>query len=133
LYSGCSKSGIETAYVEGVITFQGEPLSQARIAFHPVNTAEGLTANGMSDDRGVYKLTTHGGRDGGGAVVGEYVVTIAKTSMPYIPPSNSYSAEEVQAMKPKTLIPLKYKDAKTSGLTATVQKGKNDLPFDLTE
>jgi len=137
--AGCSDSKIVTGYVEGVITFNGEPVSSATITFNPQGT-EGQSAVGFSNEKGVYKLTTQGGKDEGGAIPGDYLVTISKSDVPIIPLDQAnYNQQTTQTTAPgvapkyNAILPKKYNDPSTSGLTATVKKGKNTIPFELTE
>jgi len=138
---GCSDSKLSTAYVEGVITFNGETVSKATITFSPKDS-DGKPAVGYSNDKGVYKLTTHGGKDEGGAIPGEYLVSISKSDVAIVPLDQAnYSQQTTQrstapgvAPKYDALIPKKYSNTTTSGLTATVAKGKNkQINFELTE
>ena len=128
---GCSDSKISTGYVEGVITFQGAPLPGATISFAPKD-AGGQHALGFSDENGVYKLTTEGGRDEGGALPGEYLVTISKVNVK-VSPVLSEEKNTQPVSKSESAIPVKYNNKASSGLTATVNKGKNNIPFNLAE
>ena len=95
---------------------------------------------GYSDDKGVYKLTTQGGKDEGGAIPGEYVVAISKADVPIVPLDQAnYNQQTTQSSAPgvapkyDSVIPKKYANTSTSGLTATVSKKRNNIPFELTE
>ena len=133
---GCSDSKIATSYVEGVITFKGEPVPGATITFAPKD-AGGQMALGYSNENGVYKLTTDGGKDEGGALPGDYLVTISKVSVSAAPvlSEEEYTrqASTPQKVTTESLIPTQYNSTTTSGLTATVTAGRNTIPFDLTE
>ena len=140
LVSGCSGSGIVTGYVEGVITLNGEPVPSATITFTPKADADGQAATGFSNENGVYKLTTQGGKDEGGAIPGEYFVAISKSDVPIIRlDQGSYDQQTVQSSAPgvtprfDSKLPKYYGNPATSGLTATVNKGRNNIPFELTE
>jgi hypothetical protein len=79
--TGCGSSdGIErlpTVPVEGQIKFEGKPLAQADVVFHPqgVSDPRHAPARGKTDDSGNFKLTTYDSGDG--APVGSYAVTVA--------------------------------------------------------
>ena len=137
LSTGCSGSKISVAYVEGIITFEDQPVSGATITFSPKEST-GQTAVGYSNEKGVYKLSTQGGKDEGGAIPGEYLVAISKSNVPLVPLDQAtYGQQTTGGGKPgvspkyDALIPKKYSNTTTSGLTATVSKGRNNLPFDL--
>ena len=138
LISGCSGSGVTTAYVEGVITLNGDPVSSATITFSPQN-ADGQMAVGFSNENGVYKLTTQGGKDEGGAIPGNYLVAISKSNVPIVDLSavnydqQTTASSGASAPRYDSLIPKYYSNPMTSGLTATVDKGKNNIPFELSE
>jgi hypothetical protein len=73
--AGCSR-GPQFADVEGVITVNGRPLSDAEVTFLPdpeVGTL-GPTSSAYTDDKGHYQLMTHKGQSG--AVVGTHRVCI---------------------------------------------------------
>jgi len=124
--------------VEGVVKLKGQPIAGADIVF---SQKEGNSSSfGRTDASGHYQLTTRKSNDG--APAGDYLVSISKTDEP--PPSaakyvsqedknyNPYVGKAGPAQPPpKSGIPAQYSDAKTSGLTARVIEGKNDIPFEL--
>jgi hypothetical protein len=130
-FNGCAKSnGLNVEYVEGVVTFEGQPLSKAMIVFQP-EKENGLAASGFTDERGVFRLTSlRGGAKNAGAVVGTYNVSVSRDK----DEPSSFREEKVAGGINKipvyeSLIPLKYKNSKTSGLTAVVEKKKNKFEF----
>lgn len=65
-------SGRGTVPVEGVVTFEGKPLTNAKVVF---NTPDGSgIATGQTDAQGKFQLSTYD--PGDGAFPGNYVVTI---------------------------------------------------------
>jgi hypothetical protein len=132
-----------TAEASGVVTHLGKPLEGATVTFIPVTNP--VPAFGLTDAEGKFHLTTY--EQGDGAVLGEHVVTITKTtgSTPpagppstgnndpedfenYVPPSLGVTPEPVV----KHLVPERYSSAETSGLTAKVgSEGANEFTFDL--
>jgi hypothetical protein len=108
---------------------QGKPVAGAAITFVP--TGEGEAASAMTDSEGKYALTTW--EAGDGARPGEYRVKVSKQETPTVDPSklvqNLSSEEEqkiyVESKKPpppaKRLIPGKYENEETSGLTHKVE------------
>ena len=128
---GCkpARSGPATVPVTGVITLGGSPVGGATIAFQP--GAGGRSAAGVTDASGRYQLSTYARNDG--AIPGEYTVVIVKydatptgsgTGKDYKPPVGDIPP-------PKNELPVKYADAKTSGLKATVNAGQNSIDFPL--
>jgi hypothetical protein len=155
---GCSGDGLEPVYpVSGTITFKGKPVEGAIVAFSP--TTGGQAASGTSDASGVYKLTT---RDSGdGALVGKYVVTVAKYDTKLEPKApaktpaktasgdsgqladpyditneyptgyNEMQASEIAASLSKNLLPPRYANPNASKLEAEVKEGDNKFDFKL--
>jgi hypothetical protein len=77
LLSGCG--GPKMAKVEGQVTYNGKPVSQAAITFNPVAASEkdqnpGKPATGFTDEQGYYELSTYRAYDG--ALVGKHRVTV---------------------------------------------------------
>jgi hypothetical protein len=79
---GCSRSPYDLAPVNGRVTIDGKPLSQAKVMFAPVeigdNPNPGKPAFGLLRDDGSFVLTTYDQDDG--AVVGEHWVSIVRLS-----------------------------------------------------
>ncbi|MCY2995400.1 MAG: carboxypeptidase-like regulatory domain-containing protein [Planctomycetota bacterium] len=150
--SGCSGSGgsLKTVAVTGTVTLKGQPVEGATVSFSP-QSPDARAAFGSTNAAGRFSLTTL--QPGDGALVGLYNVTIVKSSVPApvaaAPKSDPSSFEAMNASKqdheksktaggkpkePADLLPVKYKTASTSGLTADVKAGSpNDFPFALTE
>jgi len=80
LLSGCGGGdGVERLKVhpvQGVVTWEGKPLANAQIAFHPKNPTDikAKVALATTDAEGKYQLTTYDTSDG--AVAGEFTVTV---------------------------------------------------------
>ncbi|WP_417381247.1 carboxypeptidase-like regulatory domain-containing protein [Gimesia sp.] len=123
--------------VSGIVTFDGEPIEGASITFRPVEES-GQTANGRSNEEGQFQMGTFEGTDG--VVAGDYIVMISKiksTSSPEVLPEDdpNYDPDPQPEPPPENLLPEKYSNAETSGLTVTVLKGEaiTDLKFELSE
>jgi hypothetical protein len=126
---GCGRSGPAVAYVEGTVVLDGEPVAGASVGFSPL--AGGQPAFGKTDAAGVFHLTTvRGGARDGGAVVGEYAVTITKwrNRMEGITEPNPALEAELAKLPPDYIVPKAYGDKATSGLKATVKPGRNVGP-----
>ena len=129
---GCAQHGPVVQFVEGTVTLDGVAVADADVSFAPKGS-EGIPALGKTDANGRYYLTsTQAGEFGKGAVVGEYNVQVTKFIDPdYVEPANVQPGDFVPLAKPKHQLPEKYADVKTSGLSATVVKGKNQIDFKL--
>ena len=122
--SGCGKKGgLETAPVSGKVTYRGKPLTTGTVMFVP---GEGPAATGEINSAGVYKLTTY--TSGDGAVIGKHKVTITALQ------GMGDALPEQRSPTPPPLIPAKYLNDGTSGLTAEVKPGtNNEVNFELTD
>jgi len=125
--SGCS--GVKTpplGQVGGVVTLDGQPLTKGQVQFVPDSSkgTKGRMAVGLIGTDGRFALTAF--KPGDGALVGFHkVVIICEEDVPAFDP-------KVAPPPPKSLIPVRYTDVKTSGLTAEVKSaGKNDFTFAL--
>jgi hypothetical protein len=128
----------------------GKAIEGAQVVFQP--KTGGQAASGTTDAQGKFQLTTFNPQDG--AVVGSYAVTISKVEGASGPAVNLEGLSEAEATKKaaeayyssaaaknignpkakdasKDLIPAKYKDPGTSGLTADVKAGGGEFKFDL--
>ena len=76
---GCSGSdGEKTVYeVTGTVTFGGSPVEKATVMFSPLDKQP--VATGITDTKGVYRLTTYDSFDG--AAAGKYDVLISKVAV----------------------------------------------------
>ena len=139
-FVGCGPQGLNTCYVEGVITLDGQPLDGALVTFFPADTTEGKVAAGTSDASGKYTLTSDGGLPEKGALEGDYVVTVKKVEIvpDGPPPAPGPGADRPGYVPPaqntiqKTITPKNYSLLDKTPLKATVQKGKNTIPLELT-
>ena len=136
--AGCGggPKGIPTNYVEGIVTLDGSPVEGALVTFIPA-AADGKTATGYADNTGKYTLTSDGGVPQKGALEGEYKVTVVKKSVDKTEPRPKPSGRETSPPPAKKntqtyITPKVYSDVKQTPLTATVKKGKNDIPLTLT-
>jgi len=95
----------------------------------PTKTAgQGQPGYATTDANGHYQLSTLQGAVDAGTTPGEYLVTISKVVPGDAPAAPGFSPP------PKHLIPVRYGQTGTSGLTATVEnKRSNEINFDLTK
>ncbi|WP_417391091.1 hypothetical protein [Gimesia sp.] len=111
-----------TAPVKGVVTYQGKPLETGEIVFFP-DSGEQI-AHGKIQSDGTFELTTYD--EGDGAFPGMHKVTIVSER-----DMEGVSAEDPEADLEPSFIPMKYNMQNTSGLTAEVKEGSNEINFDL--
>jgi len=114
LAAGCGGPG---ASVEGLVTLDGQPLTGARITFHP--DAAGPVAYGVSLADGSYRLKT--GAKQSGLEPGGYHVTV-------------FSLEVVDAAEEKAgplLTPAAYGEPAKTPLHVQVAPGVNKIPLAL--
>jgi len=127
----CSKA-IKTEGVTGVITYNGEPLADATVKFIPTD-ATGSQSYGKTNEKGEYKLQTLLGAADAGTTPGEYKVTVDCIETVETGNMIEENGEEKPETVAESLIPTKYNNAETSGLTATVAPGDNTINFDLSD
>jgi len=127
----CSKA-IKTEGVTGVITYNGEPLADATVKFIPTD-ATGSQSYGKTNEKGEYKLQTLLGAADAGTTPGEYKVTVDCIETVETGNMIEENGEEKEETVAESLIPTKYNNAETSGLTATVAPGDNTINFDLSD
>jgi len=104
-----------------VLYLDGKPAENAIVVFHPVGdaTADVLKPRGKVGADGSFKLTSYDGDDG--APAGQYRVTVELWL-------NTGKGDE----GPTSRLNPKYAKPETSGLTATVTAGSNELkPFEV--
>lgn len=117
LSTGCGRS-LESG-VTGVATFDGKPLPRGSVSFYP--TQQGAAAAGTIQSGGSYEILT--GRTKG-LSSGDYIVTV-NAREPLTP-------ELAAAMQlPKSIIPDRYQDVKTTDLRCTVKPGANRIDLEL--
>ena len=78
--SGCGKSKLKTAEVEGTVTLDGKALANAVVTFTPVVKGENFEApasSGKTDDKGHFKLVVISTGESG-AVVGKHQVVATR-------------------------------------------------------
>ena len=140
--AGCTKNPNAPAQISGVVKYKGQPLPGGTLVFHD---SEGKAYSAPIQQDGKYDLTD--------VPVGEMKVTVETESLnpantqptyggqraakmgmadynpPGAPPRPGTEEKKAQYVK----IPEKYNNVNSSGLTATLKKGKNSKDFDLTD
>jgi hypothetical protein len=141
LMMGCdSDTNPKTYKVSGIISLKGQPVEKATLVFIPKGE-NGNPATAVSSKDGRYELTTFNAADG--AVPGEYSIKISKleykeerTSTENVyanseEESVNYKLSESAGAPPKNLLPAKYANPMTSGLTYTVPEANSSFDIDL--
>lgn len=137
---GCSGSDPdqpETVAATGKVTYNDKPVEGATVTFVPQEGEH--AAVGVTDANGAFSLMTFTANDG--AVPGSYQVKIAKFDASKQSPaadSSELSEDQMpsndiasQAKAPQSLLPIKYANTSTSGLTATVGESPEKNVFEL--
>lgn len=112
---GCGSRLPTTIPVKGVVTWRGAPLESGKVMFElaePHTATVRRPAVGALQPGGRYELTTF--RAGDGAMPGKHVVTIHSFR------TDPNADPELDVVKPVWLIPSRYGDPATSGLSADV-------------
>jgi hypothetical protein len=134
---GCSEDdGIGARYhVGGLVKYKGEPVTRGTVTFVPDDKGAGRTATGDIQSNGSYTLTTATASDG--ALPGKYRVSISAVeidgSVTEGKVGGMYRVDILAKAPRKVLVPLKYGDPYTSGLTAEVKPESNTRDFDLSD
>jgi hypothetical protein len=112
---GCSRSGLETAPVRGVVKLDGQPLDAGMVFFRP---EKGRMAVGKIQQDGTYVLCTYDKNGSDGAIVGRHKASI-------IPPLAEGEFDAPPAMTRP--IPERYHSEGTSKLEFDVAPGKDNV------
>lgn len=115
----------KTVAASGVLTFQGKPLENYQVIFHPKDKKR--PASARTDADGKFQLGTN--RPGDGAVPGSHQVTVTYAG-PAVDPT---PGDEFKAIPPaKIVIPEKYGNLELSGVTQEIPTGgDSNLKIDL--
>jgi hypothetical protein len=108
--------------VMGKLTFDGKDAAGVTVSLYswnPITEKYKNIADGLTDEKGQFQLSTYTRFDG--CPAGEYTVTVVKTGKGY------YNDETPQ----KNLLPEKFAEPKTSGLKLTIKEGTNDVKLDV--
>lgn len=118
----------KTTAVTGRITYKGNPLDEAVVTFYAYSG--NVTSYGRTDPQGQFKLTTFEPDDG--ATIGPHKVAIQKFENLPIPEDPESAPRPGPKVEPRSLIPERYGNMKTSTLTADVSEGgPNEFVFEL--
>jgi hypothetical protein len=131
----------ETVPVSGIVTYKGDPVEGANVAFVPNITPGQMTnmkgAFGRTDASGRFQLRTYEADDG--AIPGSYKVTVTKYEGQAIGEEASEEdydepPEGYEPPAPKALLPTQYSNMRTTPLEANITSGEPaDLKLELTD
>ena len=131
---GCNASDSRLAPVQGIVIYNGKPVSAAEVRFIGSNASR--FAVGETDEQGHFSLTTY--QPGDGAFIGKHRVTIIKMASSSAASTKSYedidAAMEAEAQRQsisKSALPARYADPKTSDQELEVLPGENDFTITL--
>ncbi len=121
--TGCGDSNPPVVEVYGTVTYAGQPLRHGKLTFTPVQSGKAIRpAVGIIGEDGTYRMAAFPQRTG--AQAGEYRVSVLAYTGSLLDRTVHY------------LVPKRYSNPQTSGLTATVPvnaDGLVQLDFHLTE
>jgi hypothetical protein len=120
--SGCGGSNANVGAVSGKVTYRGQPVTEGTVSF--MNAEAGTGAEAKLGQDGTYQVET----PEGGLPVGTYAVSI---SPPIYLDSSDPKTPPVMVEKKVANIPEKYRSHYSSGLTAMVKEGSNEVNFEM--
>jgi len=132
--SGSKNPGVDVHPVTGKVTVDGAPLAGATVIFK----GDQRGSSGITNAQGVYSLMTFD--PGDGVPAGNYKVAVIKQEIVGADASYSdvnspnYGKEPPPESLGKTVFHVaeKFGSPDSSGLTATVQEGANEINFEVT-
>ncbi|MDR1483655.1 MAG: DUF4198 domain-containing protein [Planctomycetaceae bacterium] len=134
---GCGSAKIDGLVpVRGIVTYKGKAVEGATIGFTPKNYKSGdRIGTAMTDANGKFELRTIGEL---GILPNEYLVVVVKnvaeTANDPKLPENKQPKNTRPKMKIKSLIPIRYNDPKTSGLSFVVgTDGLKDIKIEIVD
>lgn len=127
ILGGCDDGRLKCHPVTGTVLYNGRPLAGVEIAFHAVDPKTGVSypPHAKTDKDGKFKLTSYVADDG--CPAGEFKVALAFA----VEVAGGDDGAD-QSKKLSFQVPVQYHKGETSGLTATIKAGTNELePFKL--
>jgi hypothetical protein len=121
LLCSCARDNHKPVFpVQGKVLYKGQPAQNAIVFLHPLGKVapDEPTPRGIVAADGSFRIGTY--RDKDGAPAGQYAVTVV------------WKTEAKGGDDQDNLLPARYLNPSTSGLTAQVKEGPNELePFQL--
>lgn len=119
--AGCSgETGPQCFPVRGEVRLDKQPLAEAMIVFHPLDSDEPEMQKPLaySDHEGNFEVTTNQPQDG--APPGEYAITVELRELK--------QDGDVMIRDGRNLLPERYRDPAKSGLRFVVEAEPNEVP-----
>lgn len=132
--AGCGGKNKKDFSLNGKVTYKGQPVTGGTLTLTPTDEGKTPPANTQIRFDGTYLIVP--------PAVGELKVTIETESIQahkggpaytHVPKGEKMPDIDTSKMPKYVKIPPKYKTAATSGLSVTIQQGKNEKNFDLTD
>lgn len=123
LAAGCGKS-LPVHFVEGRVTLDDKPLANATVGYTCTDAPGVPPAYGVTNDDGVYRLTTIGGPHTRGAVTGTFVVTVTK----FETEPRDESIPQLSPPVVRVIAPARYGNVASTPLRVRVHEGANTGP-----
>lgn len=120
---GCSDGRLATGRVSGSVTVDGEPLAAGKIVFKAEGTRMAI---GRIEDGQILEVTTY--QAGDGAPVGAQRIEIQPAIDENLAMKNPAA---VAAQMRRSPVAMKYRRVQTSGLTAEIERGDNEVDLKL--
>lgn len=126
---GCKESH-SLGKVSGTVTYEGKPLAQGNIVFQ---VASGRDATAEIRDGQIVNISTFERNDG--VTVGNVRLAVSSTEVTGTRQSRSEEnpKETYTSEIRSSVIPLRYGNVETSGLSYDIVKGENNLNIELTK
>ena len=126
----CGPSGPRPVPVSGTVTVDGQPMAGASVMFMP--QAEGQPGVGLTDEAGKFRLTS--GSSQAGVMPGSYKVTVTLHKVTgFLADKDGLSGGIAPGgIREQWLVPQRYSNPQTSGLTAEVREGMEPVKLALT-
>ncbi|MCX7427861.1 MAG: hypothetical protein NTW96_19810 [Planctomycetia bacterium] len=123
---GCGGSRLGTVPLSGRVTYKGQPLVGGTVTFHPVDAAKCRPATASIQPDGSFVAATL--ENDRGIMPGEYRVSVVLVKAPLFDVS---PAQAAKAAANNMVLPPRYADPATSGLTVTIEAGGGSKTHDI--
>ncbi len=120
-FAGCSGSGPQIGYVEGIVTLDGDPLPEAFVFFR--HDDGGRNSQAVTDEQGRFELNYNASE--AGAIVGSNTVRIST----FVEPNFTDAGNLIPGTGKPELVPARYN--KQSELKVEVEPRGNHFEFEL--
>ena len=126
----CGPRGPHMVPVSGTVTMDGKPVAEAAVMFIP--QFPGRPGVGRTDAAGKFQLTTVKANDG--VLAGKYKVTVTLQKVTgFVADKDGLSGGVApEGIREEWIVPQRYSNPETSGLTAEVREGMQPVTLALT-